>query len=407
MPPSSARPPVDAPIGTRPRRVMLAWEQGRGFGHTTRLRVLAEPLMARGIEVVAVVRDLALARPLRDAGVRLIEGPPWAPPAPQPGDDVPASATITDALAAFGLRDPDSVRPVLARWRALLTAERPDLVVCDYAPLATCAARGFAPILQTGSAVFMPPAHLERMPLLHDFAPPRHGDAALCDTLNRCLRAEGLPPLDRIGDLFGGSACFVASFPLLDPYVDLRGRDADGPLLTGDWQPQQPTAAGIFAYLHPDVASLPQVLAMLRALGPRLEMHIPLVRAPLQAALEEAGARVHVQPVAIGPTLARARMILHQGNAGVATDALLAGIPQFSMGQHIEHHLNGSALTAAGVGRHVNLFDPACRISADDVLTVLHDDDMALLAGAAATMHRPLLNPSPRARLLATCLALL
>lgn len=400
--PAPIRPPP-----SRPRRVMMAWEQGLGFGHTTRLRLLADPLQARGIEVVAVVRDLALARPLREAGIRLRQAPPWAAPAPQPGDEVPASATLTDALATFGLRDPDSVRPVLAGWRTILDEEQPDLVVCDYAPLATCAARGRARILQTGSAVYLPPAHLEALPLLHDFAPPRHADATLLDHLNRCLVAERLPRLERIGDLFGGDDCFVSSFPLLDPYVDLRKRDADGPILTGTWQPQRPDASGLFAYLHPDVATRPAVRACLKALGPRLEIYVPDIPGALRTELEEAGARLHLRPAAIGPTLAGVRMIVHQGNAGVATDALLAGIPQFAMGLHVEHHLNASALTAAGLGRHVNLFDPACRLEADDVLAVLADADMAMLATAAAEMHRPLLAPAPLDRLVARSLALL
>lgn len=394
-------------LSSRPRRVMMAWEQGLGFGHTTRLRLLAEPLRAQGVEVVAVVRDLALARPLREAGIRLRQAPPWAAPAPQAGDEVPASATLTDALAAFGLRDADSVRPVLAGWRAILDEEQPDLVVCDYAPLATCAARGRARILQTGSAVYLPPAHLEALPLLHDFAPPRHDDAALFDHLNRCLAAEDLPRMQRIGDLFGGDDCFIASFPLLDPYVDLRRRDADGPILTGSWQPQRPDAAGIFAYLHPDVATRPAVLACLKALGPLLEIYVPDMPPALREELEQAGARLHLRPAPIGATLAGVRMIVHQGNAGVATDALLAGIPQFAMGLHVEHHLNASALTAAGLGRHVNLFDPASRLAADDLLAVLADADMAMLATAAAEMHRPLLARSPLELLVARSLALL
>ncbi|MFG1479467.1 hypothetical protein V5F53_12490 [Xanthobacter sp. V4C-4] len=391
----------------RSRRVLLAWEQGLGFGHTTRLALIANALRQEGLDVVAAVRDRSLAAPLTEAGVPLLAAPAWARPAPRPGDDVAASATLTDSLAQFGLRDPASVRPALAAWRALLDHARPDLVICDYAPLATLAARGRAPVMQAANAFCLPPAHLDAMPLFHTYAPPRHHDGELLATLNGCLEAEGLAPMARIGDLFGGEAAFVASFPLLDPFADLRTTPAEGPLTTAPPRAPEPGATGIFCYLHPDVAGRADVTRALRTLGPLAEAYIPLMPPALGERLRAAGVRLHVRPVDIGETLARVRMIVHQGNAGVASDALIAGIPQFAMGQHVEHYLNGQALTAAGVGRHVQLFDPAYQLDAGEILAVLEDQDMALVAEAAGRMHRAHMACAPMDQLIARCRALL
>lgn len=393
--------------GARRRRVLLAWEQGRGFGHTTRLALIAAALRHAGLDVVAAVRDLTLAAPLVRAGVPLVPAPAWARPAPRPGDDIPASATLTDALAHFGLRDPASVRPALAGWRVILDHARPDLVICDYAPLATLAARGRTRVIQAANAFCLPPAHLHAMPLFHTYAPPRHTDAELLAVLNRCLEQEGLRPMERIGELFGGDDAFVASFALLDPFADLRPAPAEGPLTTAPPRPPEPGADGIFAYLHPETAGRADVAAALCALGPRLEAYLPLAPPAVTAPLRTAGVRLHERPAPIEDTLARVRMIVHQGSAGVASDALIAGIPQFAMGLHIEHYLNGQALTAAGVGRSVRLFDPAYRLEVGEILAVLEDADMALVAAAAGRMHRAEMAPPPMERLVARCLALL
>jgi len=391
----------------RARRVLLAWEQGFGFGHTVRLRFIADALRREGIEVSAAVTDLELAAPLAEIGVPLVQAPRWPRPQPRPGDEVPASATLTDSLAAFGLRDGDSVRPVLAGWGEILDAARPDVVVCDYAPLATVAARGRARVMQLSTAYCLPPAHLETLPLLHSFAPPRHSDAEVVDVVSRSLIAQGLTPIERIGDLFAGDDVFVASWPVLDPYVELRRSPPEGRLEGSTAIDPRPDAEGIFAYLHPETVSRSDVLETLCTLGPRLEAHLPLLPAPLAARLEAAGVRLHRQRVPMEETLSRVRMIVHQGSAGVAADALLAGRPQFALGLHIEHYLNGEALTAAGVGRNARLFHPAVRLDAGQILAVLEDEDLALVADAVGRAHRAALLEPPLELWLKRCRALL
>lgn len=391
----------------RAKRVLLAWEQGAGFGHTTQLARLGTRLMAAGAEVAAAVRYLELSGPLADAGIRLLQAPPWPAPAPRPEDVYPASATITDTLGRAGLRDPESVRTVLRAWRALLDAERPDLLVCDYAPLAAPAALGRCPIMQAGTAYCLPPAHLVEMPVLHAFAPPLHRDADVLDAVNRALAAEGMAPLPGTGALFAGDDVFVRTFPLIDPYADLRELQAEGPILATPIGEVRPDAKGIFAYLHTDVAARPDVAQTLLALGPELEIHIPGGGPGFVEPLRAAGARVHEHAASIAEVLSRSRLILHQGSAGIATEALLAGVPQFTLSVHVEHYLNGEALAAAGVSRNVPLFDPAARIEAVQIRAMLADDDTWEIAAAAGRMHRALVELDPLDELTRRCVALL
>lgn len=391
----------------RAKRVLLAWEQGAGFGHTTQLARLGRRLAEAGAEVAAAVRYPELSRPLADAGIRLMQAPPWPAPAPRPDDAFPASATLTDTLARAGLRDPQSVGTVLRGWRAILDVEQPDLLVCDYAPLAAPAALGRCAVMQAGTAYCLPPAHLVDMPVLHAFAPPLHRDADVRDAINAAFAAEGIAPLAGIGALFAGDDVFVRTFPLIDPYADLRDRQAEGPVLSEPIGEMRPDARGIFAYLHTDVATRPDVARALLALGPALEIHIPGAAPAVTERLRAAGVRVHEHPAPMAEVLARSRLILHQGSAGVATEALLAGVPQFTLSVHVEHYLNGEALAAAGLSRNVPLFDPAAQVEAAQIRAMLFDEDALLIAAAAGRMHRAMVVTDPLDALTCRCLALL
>lgn len=389
------------------RRVLLAWEQGAGFGHTTQLARLGVRLRQEGVEPMAAVRYPQLSAPLVAAGIRVIQAPPWPAPRPRDDDRMPASATLTDTLALLGLRDPLSVSAVLRGWRSILDTEQPDLMVADYAPLAGVAARGRCAIMQAGTPYCLPPQDLEAMPLQHSFAPPRHSDTDVLAAVNTALDETGLPPLPRIGALFAGNDHFVRSFPLIDPYADLRPHQAEGPILAALPQPRRDDARGIFCYMHLEGAGRPDVTQMLLDLAPQLEIYVPGAPKPWRAALQRAGARVHEAPVPIAPALARCRLVLHQGSAGIAADALLAGVPQFTFSIHVEHYLNGEALAAAGVGRNVPLFWSRAQVDASHVRALLDDEDARMLADAAGLMHRAAIKTDPLEVLAARCLALL
>ncbi|MFG1349124.1 glycosyltransferase [Xanthobacter autotrophicus] len=391
----------------RARRVLMAWEQGAGFGHTTQLARLGRRLMAEGVEVAAAVRYLQLSAPLAEAGIRVMQSPIWPPPVQRPDDTRPASATLCDSLGRAGLRDTASVRTALRGWRVILDAEQPDLMVCDYAPLAAPAARGRCAIMQVGTAYCLPPSDLEEMPALHDFAPPLHHDRDLLASVNAALADEGMAPLERIGALFAGDDVFVRTFPLIDPYADLRDRQAEGPILGEKIGPARSDARGIFAYLHPQVAGRPDVMEALRALGPQLEIYVPGAEPGLMEPLRTAGARVHARPAPMAEVLARSRLVLHQGSAGVATEALLAGVPQVTLCVHGEHYLNGECLAAAGLGLNLPLFDPRVRVAAETIRTMHEDEDVHLMAEAAGRMHRAMLAEDPLDVLTRRCLALL
>lgn len=384
-------------------RVLLAWELGLGFGHLAPLSRIGRRLKAAGLDVLAAVPDPSDAAPLAAAGIGVVAAPRWAQ-APRSTH----SASLTDSLGEWGLADETRVGAALTAWGRLLDEARPALLVCDYAPLAALAARGRTPVMQTGTGYCLPPDHLTAFPPLHDRAPQRLRDTDLLSAVNRALAAAHLAPLARIGALFAGDDAFVSTFQLLDPYADERARQAEGPLLDQRPVPADPQARSIFAYLHREVVARPDVGDALRALGTQLELHVPGADDALLAPLREAGARVHTAPQRLAPVLARTRLIIHQGSAGMAAEGLAAGVPQLTLCWQVEQYLNGEALAAAGVARTRNLFDPAFRLDVREIWDLARDAELAFMAEAAGRLHRASLDAAdPLDTLTRRCLALI
>jgi hypothetical protein len=387
--------------------ILLAWELGGGQGHVQNFRRLATRLRQVGeCRIVAAIRDLRRAWHLADAEIEVIQAPAW--PGSLGDGERPrrSSATFTDVLASAGLADPDAVLGILQSWGHLLHWIDPDLVVTDYAPLAGLAARGRLPVLQTGIGYTLPPATLDRLPELHRLSPPVWSDEEVLAVINGALRQTGSPLLSRLSKLFAGDDVVVTTFPILDPYANARATPAQGPLLDGIAEPVRSDATGIFAYLWPDMALRTDVRAGLSALGPDLEIFVPGGDGETMADLLQAGATVHWQAPPLSDVLPRRRLVLHQGGAGLAGEALAVGVPQYLLTSHIEQELNARALAAAGVAHSTKMQDPAVRITAEALEEALHDPGLSACARDLGERCRPLLQRDPLSELAKRCLSL-
>jgi hypothetical protein len=209
----------------------LAWELGGGLGHTARLRPLAADLLARGCRVVlATPRRVAPDDPLRalagKGGLRVVRTCPLCPDGPEDGRRQDGTTTLADGLAAHGLADPGRLFPVAERWHHVLMALRPDLVIADYAPVATLVARGRVPVLTVGSGFTVPPAGGLLPPIRpwDGTVPPasRTNEARVLEACAIIARANGLGPPDKVADLLRGDEARAFTVPLLDPYIVRR-----------------------------------------------------------------------------------------------------------------------------------------------------------------------------------------
>lgn len=387
------------------RTALLAWELGGGAGHVVALGRIARRLMAHGFVCIGVLKDVARSAPLRDLGIEVLPAPMWPGPVARNGTASrgPSSASMGDRLASAGLADREVVQHVLGQWLALFAKIDPALIVGDYAPGAALAARGRVPLVLRGTGYSLPPAQLERFPLLHYVSPLVWDEEDVVAEINAALAGLGGPPIERLPQVFAAEASVVTTLPCLDPYRAQRRKPADGPIMDGLPDRPSPGADGIFVYLSPGMEPPGHVLEALLRHAKRLRLYAPTLARPERQKFIANGA--HVFEIAPPPEreLANNRCIIHYGVTGMAAAALLAGLPQLALSLDIEKDLVGQALEEMGVGRLVKIHDPAMRVTAEMIEEVVSEPALAAHAAEVASELRPSFNPDPLARFIAEC----
>jgi hypothetical protein len=371
------------------KTVLLAWELGGGMGHVTALDRLAKCLKHPDVRLVAALKDPALGGMLAALGVEVVQAPPW-PSAAMTQAQIARSSSCTmgDILATAGLADPVGLKRLLQDWDDHFIRIKPDLVVADMAPAAALVARGHVPLVIVGNGFTLPPSEMLRFPPLHRLTPPEFDDDETLSTVNAVLKSRGQTRLDWLPQMFSADVRLVLTFPLLDPYRTQRAQPADGPILDHLPRASNPDSGSIFAYfsrfyrLHQDI---PRALL---AHAPKLRIHAPELSDAQADMLRRAGASVEANSVASANAMASARLAIHFGGSGLASEALAAGVPQLVLSMQVEQDLTGSALQSAGVGRLVRAYDATSRIPAETIDELLRDAGLAERAAEAGRQHR-------------------
>ncbi len=371
------------------KTVIFAWELGRGLGHVMNMRRTAQRLAPHGIRAVAAFSDTSSAGLLQQVFDEVVDAPRWPLHARHPAQrSALSSATLNDILSGAGLADGAAVDRLLGAWDELFRKTRPALVIADFAPLAALAARGRIPLVLLGNGYTLPPREMPRFPLLHRQALPVWDEGRTLATVNASALRRGWQALERLPQLFSGDACLVQSFPLLDPYDTQRTQELDGPIFDRVPASRAADANSIFAYLSAGYMPHPSLLQALKPFAPRLRIHAPRMSVNELDDLRLAGARIDAEPAPLAEVLPDTRLIVHNGGSGVASEALVAGVPQLVLSAQIEQDLNAQALQIAGVGRCVKIHEPGASVSSEFIADMLADEALATKAAELAEEHR-------------------
>jgi hypothetical protein len=362
------------------RRVLLAWEFGAGFGHALMLRRIAERLMARGFQCVAAVKDLSTASILKDAGIEVLQAPSWKV--------ARSSATLGDALGDAGFADAEFLRQQLQAWIHIVDQTAPALVIADFAPGASLAARGRIPLGLIGNGYTLPPGSMRSFPLLHHLAPPVRPEQQVLDVTNSVVRDLQLQPLAHLPELFSGDACCVHTIPLLDPYARWREHPLAGPVLERIPKPSTDDASEILIYLSSWIAPQWSFLDVLQPFAHRVRLFAAALPAAEREHFAAMGMRLESKPFDPAKDFAAARLVIHVGSEGTACLCVMAGVPQLVCAIDVEKELIGKALAEAGIGQFISIYDPAKRLTGEAVAALLANEPIATLARQMGERHR-------------------
>ena len=316
---------------------MLAWEGGAGRGHISTLRTIARAL--DGVAVCdAAVNSMLHAAELAPHCDLVFPGSAFGIDKSRRtrggGESI---CSWADHLGDLGFGDVEFLIARIGWWIEAIRARAATLVVADFAPLATLAARILglrAAVIGTG--YLAPPAGLERFPILVPaLSVPHYDEAQLLASVNAALAHYGTASLARFSDIYQCHLSLPQTIAALDPYAGQRDVpylppvDADTPL-AGDGDE-------IFGYFSTDEPRDLALMEALRRLGPLLRLHMPGLSPDQIEILTTAGVTVVHGPVPLADIAARSRLCLNAGQHGTLTMAMAVGLPQFAIPRHLEH----------------------------------------------------------------------
>lgn len=347
-------------------RFLLCWEFGAGLGHAGRFKPLAQALLSQGHQVGLMLRDLVQTRTLlRDLDVPILQAPVWLHQTvgvPNP------TVSLAEILMGNGYLSAASLEALVAGWRSAMHTLRPDVVVADYAPTATLAARTLGlPVATVGVGFSLPP-DTSPMPAFRTWEPIAegrlaHSEQAVLHTVNTVLAQAGARPLARLAELLRGDLPLLCTWPELDHYQRRAalppGQAWFGPTFeAGQGEPPHwPDGTGprVFAYLraqHPDHAAVLQALAHL---GCRTLCYMPEVAHGKAPPVVSAHIHYARGPVDLGQALPGCRLtVSHAGEATLA-QSLLAGVPLLMLPLQAEQFLMANRVEEAGAGLNAAL----------------------------------------------------
>ena len=386
------------------KRILLAWEIGRGRGHAYIAGWTARALKERGYEPVVAVKQLDCVELISTLvpGVRCIQAPIW--PAVLTASPTRASeppVTVGDTMGQVGLRSAPVIRQVIHAWDQLFAFTGAAAVVADFSPGALLAARGRMPTVAVGDSTTLPPSTMKTFPLLSKrIGHSKFNETELLDAVNTALKATSRKTLDHLPQVFSADRSCTAAFTELDPYREFRVQPNAAP-----WAPawnrgvvrESDEVFGYFSMHARFQATLVRALQQVVRSGIPVRVHMPLLDPEAVALLEEIGILVERAPLPFEEIQRRSRLVISIGSLGFVSCALAAGIPQILLPPGIFDHM-GPAIEHLGVGRSIELnaqspIEPA--LLAQAIIEAYRDDKLAARAKEVAPDFARRLDPRP------------
>lgn len=343
-------------------RILLASEFGGAYGHVARLLPLGQELARRGHDVVFALRDLLVGEIIVGSrGLPVLQAP--TDTGPRPGG---WGATYPALLHVRGYHRRECVLGMLKAWLSLFDLIRPALVIGDFSPTATLAARlRDTPAGAFGCGYYCPPRRIP-MPVIPALA-ERAGDATdiermVLDNLNHAATRCGGTAFAAFADFLPPIADVLCTFPELDPYGPRMDTVYWGALDQpfGTATPVWPDAPGprLLAYVAASYPALPKLLADLGRLGLPTLLHL---RGPGGHALAApSNMRITEEAFDLGAALEETALVVCNSSHGLCTKALAAGVPLVLLPAQTEQASLADRVVRLGAGVQAPLRgDPA------------------------------------------------
>jgi len=348
--------------------IILAWEDGKGLSHLSRLLEIGTRLFAQGHCIYVIVRDVTYLQWFKH-DFKVLASPVY--------QHSPANTLrkhriggYADYLTLLGFNSVKNLSQLINAWDQLFHLIKPDLLICDNAPLASLAAFNTLPCLQVSNGFNLPPLNLPTLPRLRPDVPPLAREEVLLENILRVQIPRKRPPLRQLADITNGHTRFVCHLPELDPYYLSRQSEHTGPLLPLPFASNSSNSQHFFAYLSASYPGLDDLLVKIAESPGQGSFFIPNASSMLKKFLKQSGKNVYENLPSISEITTTHNLIIHHGGLTLAQLALHAGLPQILLPLSLETDIISYRLKEQQVGFRIDNSQQPYEI-ADQILATM------------------------------------
>lgn len=352
-------------------KISLVWEMGGGFGHVTRLDVLARALKDQGHEVCILthsatsfaqcfVRDSALPYkivqvPSTKYSLKKLSRPP---------------ANFAEVLLSSGYCSEAWLTQAVSGWKHALRSQNPALVIGDYAPTALLACRDMSiATCMLGDGFVVPPQtdHMPCFPTINTISRENlHlSELKLLTTINQTLAKLTIPQLNKLGDLNSADHHFITTIPELDLYAPWRKREiylgqlgaasvGEQPLQWSDYN-EKPK---VFGYLKKSYPKLEELMKNLLDVDIEARIYIPGVDARFKTHYQTQNLHISTSPYSLSDDYRQADLTLCHGGHATILQSVAEGVSVLGIPLQQEQLVNTYLCAKNGFGGGINPNNP-------------------------------------------------
>ena len=331
-------------------RVLLGWEFGQGTTHARILKAIGDQLREQGCETIYALCAPSLGEEAGIAKEHIRRGPGWPlKTAPGFGAETLTSASYGDIFAQMLLDVEGELDERLSRWGKIIDAERPHLIIADYAPGLSLAAYGRVPLIAQGNGYTLPPVELASFPIIGR-QPLKYREADAVERINRILVGRGLKPIEKFPEINRADRHCLLTYPIFDPYRAHRKDPWLGsPVIPGVSRNKE-RGTSLFAYFYETRQVDKRLLEGLVGGGIRGTAVFSNPIRQTAKTLGKAGIETPFGLLDLAEELPKVAVLVHQGGLNTCCAGALAGIPQVIVNTDQEKMLYAQALTERGAG---------------------------------------------------------
>jgi len=374
-------------LGGYVTRILLCWELGTDYQHLLSLQSIARFYQGKGYEVWVAGRDVTkLKRLFSDVKINVVQAP-FADSAADLGVEKQAPRSYADFLRRCGFHHADALSGLVSAWRNLFSFIKPDLLLCDHAPVALLSARGLSAggRFINGSSFlgrFSEPESVGKIAVGVPFSVPDDnrpagvfftGDLATNDVvrfedelvkvINKVCIEFSIPRINNLADLFADfDKCIFQTYSELDHYGYRSAEQRHKTSYVGSAVPEFsepaifPHFKGPKIYCHvKGSAETPILLKTLQA----IECSAIVLVDGIPDSIINAHKSRHIlyvdKPVSMRDVLGKSTFAILNGGINSVSLFMKMGIPVALFPLHIEQFLMAKRVEALNAGVQLNL----------------------------------------------------